>query len=315
MGVLSAFEKRECHSQELLELSGVERSSLFVLFWAIRWHSTLYTLQTKQVFFLVQMPAIPFVVGGFSRLFLRYACAEVRVEGLPAFLARLKGDRGILTVANHVSVVDEPFMWGVLPLSTFRDPKTVRWTLGASDMMFTGRLDSWFFRQGQIIETFRGKGIYQKAIDEATKKLDDGRWVHIFPEGKIKQDTLAELRRFKWGISRMLFEVKTTPLIIPIWIKGFEEVMNEERGFPRLMPRAGKNITVIIGEPMNDAIEPLLEVYHEKFPTPWRPLTYDHDVAEDIFDEPNELTAMRSEMAAKIREMLMDVGKRIEWSK
>lgn len=70
---------------------------------------------------------------------------------------------------------------------------------------------------------------------------------------------------------------------------GFEEVMNEERGFPRLMPRAGKNITVIIGEPMNDAIEPLLEVYHEKFPTPWRPLTYDHDVAEDIFDEPNEL--------------------------
>lgn len=29
-------------------------------------------------------------------------------------------------------------MWGVLPLSTFADSRTVRWTLGASDMMFNG---------------------------------------------------------------------------------------------------------------------------------------------------------------------------------
>ena len=41
----------------------------------------------------------------------------------------------------------------------------------------TNRFDSWFFRKGQVIETFRGKGIYQRAIDEATEKLDQGRWV------------------------------------------------------------------------------------------------------------------------------------------
>lgn len=35
--------------------------------------------------------------------------------------------------------VDEPFMWGILPIRTFRDTHTVRWTLGASDMMFNGR--------------------------------------------------------------------------------------------------------------------------------------------------------------------------------
>lgn len=38
--------------------------------------------------------------------------------------------------------------------------------------------------------------------------------------GKIKQDTLSELRRFKWGVSRILMECDQTPLIIPIWIKG-----------------------------------------------------------------------------------------------
>ncbi len=39
------------------------------------------------------------------------------------------------------------------------------------------RLDSWFFSKGQVIETHRGKGIYQKAIDEATYKLEQGQWV------------------------------------------------------------------------------------------------------------------------------------------
>lgn len=44
--------------------------------------------------------------------------------------------------------------------------------------------------------------------------------VHIFPEGRIKQENLEELRRFKWGISRMLMECEKMPLIIPVWIKG-----------------------------------------------------------------------------------------------
>lgn len=72
----------------------------------------------------------------------------------------------------------------MLPINTFFNSRTVRWTLGASDMMFTGKLDSWFFRKGQVIETFRGKGIYQSALDEAMQKLHDGRWVHVFPEGE-----------------------------------------------------------------------------------------------------------------------------------
>jgi len=30
-----------------------------------------------------------------------------------------------------------------------------------------------------VIETFRGKGIYQDAIDLASKKLDEGNWVSL----------------------------------------------------------------------------------------------------------------------------------------
>lgn len=44
--------------------------------------------------------------------------------------------------------------------------------------------------------------------------------VNIFPEGRIKQDDLSVCRRFRWGVSRILIDAKTTPIIIPIWIEG-----------------------------------------------------------------------------------------------
>jgi monolysocardiolipin acyltransferase len=34
-----------------------------------------------------------------------------------------------------------------------------------------------FFRHGQVLETFRGKGIYQPAVNEVIKKLNRGAWV------------------------------------------------------------------------------------------------------------------------------------------
>lgn len=39
------------------------------------------------------------------------------------------------------------------------------------------RLLSGFFRAGQVIETFRGKGVYQLAVEEAIQKLNNARWV------------------------------------------------------------------------------------------------------------------------------------------
>jgi hypothetical protein len=34
-----------------------------------------------------------------------------------------------------------------------------------------------FFRKGQVIETFRGEGVYQPAIDTAIERLRAGAWV------------------------------------------------------------------------------------------------------------------------------------------
>ena len=40
-----------------------------------------------------------------------------------------------------------------------------------------GSIFSAFFRSGQVLETFRGAGVYQEAVDVAIKRLDEGKWV------------------------------------------------------------------------------------------------------------------------------------------
>lgn len=41
-------------------------------------------------------------------------------------------------------------------------------------------LSSQFFRNGQVIETFRGHGIHQEALDVAVEKLNSGDWVRRY---------------------------------------------------------------------------------------------------------------------------------------
>ena len=203
-------------------------------------------------------------VAAFSRALLRYGCRNVTVRGLDRFLShlhssdRLAAGRGLLTYCNHISVLDEPTIWGTLPASTFRNPDTVRWTLGASDVMFTNPLLSRFFRNGQCIETLRGGGIYQRAIDESIDKLGEAKWIHLFPEGYVNVSTSTRLRRFKWGIARMLLEAKTMPVVVPIWITGFDHMMPEPRDKPKWLPRFGHDVTINFGEPITHELEPVI---------------------------------------------------------
>ncbi len=64
-------------------------------------------------------------------------------------------DRVLPVVSNHISTwvlrcasytdaftqpwcrLDDPVAWGVLPTRFYRDSRRIRWTLGASDIMFT----------------------------------------------------------------------------------------------------------------------------------------------------------------------------------
>ncbi|EIW69692.1 hypothetical protein TREMEDRAFT_68819 [Tremella mesenterica DSM 1558] len=177
--------------------------------------------------------------------------------------------RGLVTVCNHNSVLDDPGMWALMPLSNYfplSSPKWTsqhtRWTLGASDIMFTNSFFSKFFTLGQVIETYRGGGVFQPAVDQAVKLLQSGEWVHIFPEGRVNQQSInpsGGLFRFKWGVGRIIMDSTTLPEIIPMWVSRFDTVMPETRTWPRLFPRKGGKLSVTIGQPITHLIRPLVE--------------------------------------------------------
>ncbi len=87
--------------------------------------------------------------------------------------------------------------------------------------------------------------------------------------------------------------------------------MNEDAPWPKRVPRTGKSIEVIIGEPVNDALAPLLAGFHEAMPNKWRPETYERHVKDDLREEPLQLTEARSEVAAVLREELMKLGRAV----
>lgn len=110
-----------------------------------------------------------------------------------------------------------------------------------------------FFRNGKVIETGRGDGISQEAIDFTIQRLDEGEWVSAFLQYGGHQLTIpgthipsricssrptrtatrpAEVGHVSiaaWTLTgtqqtthrgRILTEVKSAPTIIPMWIKG-----------------------------------------------------------------------------------------------
>ncbi|KAI5122408.1 hypothetical protein M0805_002958 [Coniferiporia weirii] len=198
-------------------------------------------------------------------------CKSVTVTGLNHLLTALddnerKNGRGVVTVANHISTLDDPVTWGVLPARRYVNLRDMRWALGASDIMFTNPAFSAFFRHGQVLETFRGNGIYQPAVDEAIRKLDNGGWIHLFGEGKVNQpyqyplskdetgNNMARLPRFKWGTGRILMEAQHLPVVIPMWLSGFEDIMSEPRppSFPaKFLPRLRQSVRITFAPPID----------------------------------------------------------------
>lgn len=156
----------------------------------------------------------------------------------------------LITVSNHMSTLDDPFMWGFKGFPTM-DARLQRWVLAAEDICFKNPVFSYFFRLGKCIPITRGAGIYQEHMNEAIERLNDGGWLHTFPEGKVSQEDMP-IRRLKWGTASLIVRAPVTPIVLPIYHRGFEEVMPEKffRGKRPPVPLWSKNINIVVGEPL-----------------------------------------------------------------
>lgn len=206
--------------------------------------------------------------------------------------------------------MDDPLIWGVVPLGLAFSPWNLRWSLGAHDICFKNKLLSTYFTLGQVLPVHRKlhsphAGLFQPVMTQAIRLLSaypfktfpdhlidapipkhvsvrslidnlrdpftDGgltysttgedlytapsaylsnrhAWVHVFPEGLVHQHPQRQMRYFKWGIARMILEAEPMPDLVPMFIDGTIDVMNENRGWPRAMPRAGNNVRVAFGD-------------------------------------------------------------------
>lgn len=57
-----------------------------------------------------------------------------------------------------------------------------------------------------------------------------------------------ENMRLKWGVGRMIFEAPITPIVIPIWHIGMDDVLPN---YPPYMLRLRKNLTFNYGKPID----------------------------------------------------------------
>ncbi|KAI8451658.1 hypothetical protein BY996DRAFT_4585600 [Phakopsora pachyrhizi] len=205
---------------------------------------------------------------------LQFGMKETQIEGLPILLELL--DRPL----------DDPIIWGIMPFSTFFNTEKVRWTLGASDILFTNQFLSFLFRNGQVIETFRGKGIYQQALDISISKLNDSQWVHIFPEGKVNQtlnNPKHQLLRFKWGVSRL--------------------VMPEGRPVPqKFLPRLNQRVSIKVSPPIQ---APLIEEFRTSYHSIQKSFNKSNTFFPKILMDHPEAKEIRIELASLLRKELL----------
>lgn len=56
------------------------------------------------------------------------------------------------------------------------------------------------------------------------------------------------MRYFKWGVARLILEAEPCPDVLPMWIDGPQQIMDNNRPWPRPLPRIGREVRVNFGE-------------------------------------------------------------------
>lgn len=109
------------------------------------------------------------------------------------------------------------------------------------------------------------------------------------------------------GSGRIVMEANIPPIIIPMWLTGFEKVMPEGRPFPyKYMPRFGTHISITFGDPLDTSdIQEALRMVHK---IKSRPQAEDPVLKSE---SETELDNVRSDITEMIRTAVLVLGKKV----
>ncbi|VAH84156.1 uncharacterized protein LOC119278314 [Triticum dicoccoides] len=206
-------------------------------------------VEDSVIFRSLQALAVP-LIGNACHVFM-HGLNSVQIYGaekLQQALQERPKDKPLLTVSNHVAAMDDPFVIAsLLPPSVMLEAQKLRWTLCATDRCFTNPVLSTFFRSVKVLPVNRGEGIYQKGMDMALSKLNNGGWVHIFPEGSRSRDGGKTIAPAKRGVGRLIMDADSLPVVVPFVHTGMQDIMP----VGKRIPRTGKRVIVVVGDPIN----------------------------------------------------------------
>lgn len=192
---------------------------------------------------------------------------------------------------------------------------------------------STFFSLGQVLPTHRLRhsphgGLYQPTITQAINLLSSPphasiftdmcystngsdsfsapaayisnrhAWVHVFPEACCHQSSNSGLRYFKWGISRLILESEPAPEFIPMFIHGMQDIMPEDRAFPKFLPRINKKVKIVIGQSTD--VDGVFGDYREA----WKRLVEEKGGA-DLLRDDKEAVQLRISVAKAVRDEIL----------
>lgn len=142
------------------------------------------------------------------------------IEKLDAALEKARSEnRSLLTVMNHMSVVDDPGFYSLLPFRFLTDIDTIRWGFGAHNICFSNKVFLWFFNLGKIMGTKRfGEGPFQGSLDAAirilspddTLDLEFSPWAREQEKPTLLQD-FSSIGSVSSRTKELVHSVKPTP--------------------------------------------------------------------------------------------------------
>ncbi|TMW65972.1 hypothetical protein Poli38472_003737 [Pythium oligandrum] len=210
-----------------------------------------------------------------SKLYLRFL-STMKTEGLEHLLHQLENrptKTPLITVSNHTSAVDDPaVISSVLPWK-YALPWRARWIVTSQEYSFVlGQMVRAFFYGGKSMPIWRGGGLDQPLLESIFDKVQQGKWVHIFPEGKIQQKAVIggrtgevadKLGRLKWGVGKLIARADVRPVVVPFYHTNMHKIMpqDDKNNLTSLIPQSGTTITVRFGEPID--FTDLFEKYRE----------------------------------------------------
>ncbi len=146
-------------------------------------------------------------------------------------------------MSNHVTLLDDLFLDPLILFPhMFKGYRYVPYHAPEEHNFYKNALSAWFMKKVKSIPLIRGRGANQEGMNRLIKAVRDGGVLHIYPEGTRTRS--GNIERGRSGVGRLIYESGAP--VVPVYHHGLNKVLPIGSGIPRF----GKRIRVMIGEPL-----------------------------------------------------------------